>query len=167
MFPWAFPFLSILLFLSPSPPCLLYLFLSASIDQLCFCPSLQTVRLHTFLFHRFRVLDVRAHLRHIHLDRSCGLCGSVRVRVRAYTSRDSTNIHCWMEKPLPPIHQLAAAPVATCSPESLRRCGIAAASPQHPGFPSHHVSHGVGLHIVIQFSCSGYFPIDRTLAVDQ
>ena len=40
---------------------------------------------------------VRVHLRHIHWDRSFGLCGSGSVR--AHTWRDSTNLLRWMAHP--------------------------------------------------------------------
>ena len=49
-------------------------------------------------------------------------------------------------------HQLSVVPAATCGPEYLRKCGVAAASQQHPVFLRHHVSRGVGLHVVVQFS---------------
>ena len=60
------------------------------------------------------------------------------------------------------------APAATCSPEFLRKCGIAAASPQHPGFPSASCvswrwpSHRRPVQLVRRVeTLSGHLPIDR------
>ena len=50
----------------------------------------------TLLFLCFSFRDVRAHLRDIHWDWSCGLCGSGSVRVCAHSWRDCTNFLCRM-----------------------------------------------------------------------
>ena len=49
--------------------------------------------MHLILLVLIRV-TLLFRLRHIHWDRSCGLCGSGSVRVRAHTWRDSTNFLC-------------------------------------------------------------------------
>ena len=114
-------FLLIHLFLSPSLPCHLCPFLSASIDplvsshftleagafQTTFALAVDGIQFIsisllillvlirvTLLFHNFVFEGLRTHLRHIQWNWSCGHCrrGSICV----HTSLDSTNVLCWM-----------------------------------------------------------------------
>ena len=116
----------------------------------------------TLQFLCFRFRDVRTHLLCIHWNWSCGLCGNWGVRVGAHSWRDCTNFLCRMTL----IHHVYISTLSRLLQHVItnfvENAVLQLLILRIQDFFRRHVSHGVGLYVVLQLSWSTTLKLFQT-----